>query len=659
MIGTIRLPYILLTLIAAILPALAGAALAADSAVSAASAVKAETAASASQSGEIEALVRDLGAPNFQTRERASAALAKIGRPALAALEKAAVSDDPEVNLRAKRVLDNVRLGIAPDWPPEVALQVRHFHDLPEDERPQAVQHIVAALGQRAGPFLVEYLKDDKLSENERSEMVNHFLRWDNKDLWLQAVELIGEPQSAGQKRVLAAALTHTGSAIAGLAVLKDGHDPAADFDETLESAVKALGRLFADGNYKDTYSAAARCTASASNDARLLYFEALAANELGRKDESEKLRRQAFGLNPENKKSHFEAGQILFNIGFFQQAAAEWEKVLALGNPDDNSTINAYFHLGQLYANCSLFARAAESIEKGLKLFDEANDGHHAIFITGATEGQLRKEIVAFRARARRFPAPAGADVVDAPLKPILDARLHVTVRDDQGRTPKKILQAVQGRIAIQNLSKNLKNFDATGEAVKYDSVKQEITIQLPDTPLGKPAKLPLKFGLDDTTVEIDLANVCYIFKIDPVTGAGKRLAAYSINFDLEFFNSDPKRPIRDGSIKLNGKKYTWAEAVEGIKLDAVPVFLVLEAELKDAAGQPLAARLNLLIDEWMQKQAAPDSPASPAPAPNSATAPAPASPEKSKPTPAKPPGRFLPAPDFARLVGESNLTS
>jgi hypothetical protein len=57
---------------------------------------------------KIDALIRDLGAEDFETREKASAELRKIGKPAVPALRKAAESEDAEVKMRAKAILEEL-----------------------------------------------------------------------------------------------------------------------------------------------------------------------------------------------------------------------------------------------------------------------------------------------------------------------------------------------------------------------------------------------------------------------------------------------------------------------------------------------------------------------------------------------------------------------
>jgi hypothetical protein len=59
-------------------------------------------------SRKIQKLVQDLGSEDFETREKAATELKKIGKAAADALKKAAESDDAEIRLRAKRILEEI-----------------------------------------------------------------------------------------------------------------------------------------------------------------------------------------------------------------------------------------------------------------------------------------------------------------------------------------------------------------------------------------------------------------------------------------------------------------------------------------------------------------------------------------------------------------------
>ena len=71
--------------------------------------------ASAASEIEISELVQKLGAVNFSDRTEAEKALLKIGKPARTALERAVESSDPEIRMRARKILKDIKLGINPE----------------------------------------------------------------------------------------------------------------------------------------------------------------------------------------------------------------------------------------------------------------------------------------------------------------------------------------------------------------------------------------------------------------------------------------------------------------------------------------------------------------------------------------------------------------
>jgi tetratricopeptide (TPR) repeat protein len=77
--------------------------------------------------GEIAAAVQRLGADRFQQRQDASEFLWRAGDAAIPALREAVQNGEPEVRLRAAAILENLKYGLRPDTPPEVAALVRRF----------------------------------------------------------------------------------------------------------------------------------------------------------------------------------------------------------------------------------------------------------------------------------------------------------------------------------------------------------------------------------------------------------------------------------------------------------------------------------------------------------------------------------------------------
>ncbi|MDD4892070.1 MAG: hypothetical protein PHU85_19280 [Phycisphaerae bacterium] len=105
-------------------------------------------------SAAVRALIADLGAQRPDVRENAQATLRRIGPKAIPALEEACRSDNPEVRVRARDVLADVRMGVQPDWPADVVLLMRHYAKLPENERVKAINRVAEAIQENSAPFL-------------------------------------------------------------------------------------------------------------------------------------------------------------------------------------------------------------------------------------------------------------------------------------------------------------------------------------------------------------------------------------------------------------------------------------------------------------------------------------------------------------------------
>ncbi len=71
--------------------------------------------------------VKQLGAPEFEVRQRATAFLWQLGRASEPALQRATESKDPEVRVRAQSILDDFQYAIFADTPPGVAALVRRY----------------------------------------------------------------------------------------------------------------------------------------------------------------------------------------------------------------------------------------------------------------------------------------------------------------------------------------------------------------------------------------------------------------------------------------------------------------------------------------------------------------------------------------------------
>ncbi|MBL7222446.1 MAG: hypothetical protein ISS72_01205 [Candidatus Brocadiae bacterium] len=359
----------------------------------------------------IAGLVDDLGAERYDVRERASMALRRVGLPALAALEKAAESDDPEIRVRARQILGDVRLGISPDWPAEIALLVRHYERLNDGERHQALQRLTAAVGDKAVPFLV--LRLGKGSSREANTALQHLYGLNKEAAWKQVIRLLPEPETDGETRALAWARAQSGQAIEALELLARSEIKDTTHNKAIEAGVEKIRLLLvahdADG-LKQAATLAERFARVAPTDARFLYLraEALAALD---KDAAAALRKQALALNPDAEAPHYTAGEMLGKLGRRRLAAAEWQRILDIDPKDGVYDINACLRLSSIHAATGRFESAAQYLEKAFELYTKAKQASGSgMGIVGGTVESIQVEIRRLREKAARTPAPPDA---------------------------------------------------------------------------------------------------------------------------------------------------------------------------------------------------------------------------------------------------------
>lgn len=124
---------------------------------------------------EIKERVRQLGHDDFSVREEATKRLIEIGRPAMAAIRGAARSDDAEIRMRARRILDRIETSLT------------HLIEDLKDSDPTVRKSAAEALerigekAREAVPALVEATKDKDESVREAALLAVLAIDPDNK----------------------------------------------------------------------------------------------------------------------------------------------------------------------------------------------------------------------------------------------------------------------------------------------------------------------------------------------------------------------------------------------------------------------------------------------------------------------------------------------
>jgi hypothetical protein len=136
-----------------------------------------------------------LGDDDFAVREEATAWLWKVGKAAEAALTTAAESDDREVAIRAKDVLDRVRLGITPNSPSDLLQLVLGFQRGNIDHK----RTVLAQLRQRQQQSAIFLLIRNETDEAVRKQLAREFVTDGRK----VAIDMIAAGDLAGAEDIL------------------------------------------------------------------------------------------------------------------------------------------------------------------------------------------------------------------------------------------------------------------------------------------------------------------------------------------------------------------------------------------------------------------------------------------------------------------------
>lgn len=110
--------------------------------------------------GEVEALLRQLGAEKFADREEATRKLWERGYSVIPTLQAAAKGGDPEVAKRARRVLKDLEMGILADTPVDWIATIRRYHAANRTERMKILTKLQGADDIRLRYYLMRSEKD-------------------------------------------------------------------------------------------------------------------------------------------------------------------------------------------------------------------------------------------------------------------------------------------------------------------------------------------------------------------------------------------------------------------------------------------------------------------------------------------------------------------
>jgi len=101
---------------------------------------------------------------DFSTREKATEAVWRKGRPILNALTKALDSNSPELLYRAKNVINLIKIGLTPDTPSHITELVESFSSADENSKRKILNDLYKEQYYQLMLFLISRMDDQKLA---------------------------------------------------------------------------------------------------------------------------------------------------------------------------------------------------------------------------------------------------------------------------------------------------------------------------------------------------------------------------------------------------------------------------------------------------------------------------------------------------------------
>jgi tetratricopeptide (TPR) repeat protein len=543
---------------------------------------------SAPTEAEIDSLVRELGNDSFAKREQATEKLSRLGKAALQKLQKATESEDPEIRVRARKIVSELRLGITPGWPEAMIQLVHEYKNLDEEAKNQALRQLHAAIQQKAVPFLVFRLSEGSSSEAETA--LSLLQGKEDPEIASQIIRLLTKPKNAIESKALAWALSQTGKSMEALQILKNVASDENLRSRLLEQGVKELLTRLKSKNHKELVEAAKKFVEVAPSDARFLYLQAEGLSGLNLPAEADKLREQATILNPQNEAPHYTVAEMLGKLGRTQLAIREWETILKIPPADDVYDINAYLRLSNFYSDENRFKDAADSLEKALTIYRKAKDENKGMALLGGDEKALETRIRWLRNQSSRALSPKKEETG-------LRVSVSVSVKDGKLEELRKALKTSIKTVTIQVEPHGTRILDLAATRFAYDSKKKEIVILLNGSPCCDPVAWEAKEG--EERVIVQNLDCYYIYQIDAVTGKAEREARFEKDYMIKVAPGPQVSVFTEILAKINGKVCDWNELQKGVPVDYMPKKLHVEVSGVAPSKKREIIQLNVDVEE------------------------------------------------------------
>ncbi|GEM_PF-6534349 len=528
-------------------------------------------------SEQISRLVVQLGADTYRGREAAQSALWEIGEPALPLLHQVSQSPDPEIKIRANRLIWLIERGVRPDWSPELIKTLKELESLDGKERWKHLEKAAQLQGVNAAPLLLNYLEgaDAKKTRTLLTPML--------EDLSVQTLILqrLNRPENETQADLFAEVCIKKGTAADLANGLARPLISSSMRSKLTRDSIALLKLLYAEDAYLQLVNDANAFRHADPDEARFLYFLGLGYAFTSQTDKADQVADQALLLRPGDEQAHYQAGALLEELHQMELAKREWERILEIPSDQRVYDINAHMRLASLYEKRTHYLKAADQFEQGLRKYREGKASGDGLGMVGAKEEQLEAKIQALRKKAHmnRFD---------------LSAKTIRRLAEEEREKLKQAREASLFQFELNVEPYGRRIFEDAPITILYNPQAEQVEVLLNGTSRLVQRKLaPPKPG--DTFLISHLDRVYeYAFLEDGLNT--ERTATFDFDYTLKITCSEAVLALEDLTLQSEGTFYTPEQLAEGLVLDFLPqtIEIHIKGTLPDGSEVTGSAKMD-----------------------------------------------------------------
>jgi hypothetical protein len=284
----------------------------------------------------------------------------------------------------------------------------------------------------------------------------------------------------------------------------------------------------------------------------------------------------------------------MLMDLRCYGLAEKEWNRILEIPPKDDVYDLNAYLRLGTVYAQAGKYALAAQALETVSAKYKIAKEKH------GSSMGMVG--IDALPGMIERYKKlAAGQKPADSNSVGLLKLTIDGIVKDEKGDELKNALKKADASMTSNVEPYGFRLFEKAPAGIRYDKIKQELSVTLNGSNCAEPEKFVLK--ADSAIVAVNSLDMTYMFKISRDAADAEKISSYERDYTLTIEPGEEMRSWKNLVIEVNGKECSLEDLAKGIPYDYLPQTLSLDIKGDLENGEEVHLKPELKAADLMER--------------------------------------------------------